>query len=610
MTTPQILIFAILAAMLVLFVWDRLRFDLVAVLALLAAVLTGVIPAKNAFTGFSNPVLPLIAGALAVSTAISNSGVIEALIRRLAPHLKSMDLQVGILVALVTVLSAFMKNIGALAIFMPVALQLAQRSGRSGSELLMPLSFGSLIGGLATLVGTSPNILISSIRSSIEGGPFRMFDFTPVGGSIALCGVVFLSFGWRLLPRGRRARPAAEDLFRIEDYTSEVIVPPDSPMVGRTVGDLEALGEGEIRVAAIIRGTARRSQPRPDWALAENDVLIMQSAPNLLASVVGEAKLELVGSKEIPAAPEEMAEDTAEKGKPKNGRGGESRAIEPVEAVITGDSIMVGASPEQLRLRQRFGLNLLAVSRRGRRSMARLRRTRFQSGDVVVLQGDAEAMPDTLARLGCLPLAGRNLRLGKPRQTVVPFLMLAAAMIGAATDLVPAEIAFVAATALLAVFRILSLKEIYDSIDWPILVLLGALIPVGEAVRHTGATDLIASWISSAATGLPPVGVLAVIMVITMLATPVLHHAAAVIVMGPVAASLAAHLGLHVDPFLMAVAVGAGSDFLSPIGHQCNTLVLGPGGYRFGDYWRLGLPLSAIVVVVGVPLIMLFWPLR
>jgi di/tricarboxylate transporter len=605
-TPAQITIFVILAGMLALFVWDRLRYDLVAVLALLAAVLTGVIPPNKAFSGFSNEVLPLIAGALAISAAIGNSGVVELLIRRLAPALRSPDLEVGVLVGLVTALSAFMKNIGALAIFLPVAIQLAQRSRRSPSELLMPLSFGSLIGGLATLIGTSPNLLISSLRRNLEGAPFRMFDFAPVGVGIALCGVAFLAFGWRLLPRGRLAKPAPEDLFHIEDYTAEVKVPPGSPMVGKTVAELEAMGEDGITIVAVIEGDDRRVVPQPGRVLRDNDVLVVESDPTQLASVVDRAKLQLVGSEKIPRKPEKAG---AEDGAAAPSRL-ERRAVEPVEAVITSGSILVGTSTARLRLRQRFGVNLLAVSRRGRRSTARLHRSRLQSGDVVVLQGPPNAMPAILARLGCLPLAGRKLRLGKPRQLVVPFLILAAAMIAASAEIVPAPVAFMAGAALLALFRILTLQEIYDSIEWPILILLGALIPVGEAVQTTGATDLIAGWIASAAASLPPFAILGVVLLVTMLATPILHHAAAVIVMGPVAASLAGRLGLPVDPFLMAVAVGAGSDFLSPIGHQCNTLVLGPGGYRFGDYWRLGLPLSMIVLVVGVPLIMLFWPLR
>jgi len=592
MTTPQIVIFTILAAMLGLFLWDRLRYDLVALLALLAAVLGGVIPASKAFAGFSNEVVPLIAGALVVSAAIGKSGLIEDFVRRIAPYLRSPDLQVGALVAMVTALSAFMKNIGALAIFLPVAFQFAQRGKRSASEFLMPLSFGSLIGGLATLIGTSPNILISGLRRDLLGAPFTMFDFTPVGAGIAVCGALFLAFGWRLLPRGRKPQTSPEAQFSIEHYTAEARLPADSPMVGRIVGDLEALGDGELSVAAIIRENSRRYVPTAGWTLFENDILVLESDPHVLNSVIERAKLELVGSKELPKEtqlPDNLAN---------------------VEAVITADSIMVGATPAQLHLRDRYGVNLLAMSRQGRRTTARLRRVRFKAGDVVVLQGDAHSMPDTLAALGCLPLAERNLRFGKPRQQVLSLVILAAAMIVSAFEILPVGVTFVAAATLVAVCRILTLREIYDAIEWPILVLLGALIPVGEAVRQTGATDLIAGWISSLAVLLPGFAALGLVMLITMLLTPILHHAAAVIVMGPVAAALAKQLGFHVDPFLMAVAVGAGSDFLSPIGHQCNTLVLGPGGYRFADYWRLGLPLSTIVLVVGVMLIIIVWPLR
>jgi di/tricarboxylate transporter len=602
MTTPQILIFVILAVMMTLFLWDRLRYDVVALLALLAAVLTGVIPTKDAFSGFGNEVLPLIAAALVVSAAIGKSGLIEALVRRVAPFLASRDLQIGVLVGMVTVLSGFMKNIGALAIFLPVAVQLSERSRRSPAEALMPLSFGSLIGGLATLIGTSPNILISGIRDEIVGAPFAMFDFTPVGAGIAICGVAFLAFGWRLLPRGRHARAAPEAHFEIEAYTSEISVPPGSPMIGKTIADLEALGEEALTVAAVIRGELRRAAPRRNWRLRAHDVLVIQSDPHLLHRIVESARLDLVGSKALPEA-------ATAANKPAPARMGSDR-LAVAEAIVTGASVMVGNSPTQLRLRQRFGLNLLALSRRGGRITARLRRTHFQPGDVVVLQGEAATLADRLASLGCLPLAGRNLRLGKPRQIVLPVVALGAAIIFSSFAILPVAIAFTAAALFLAVTRVLTLHEVYDAIEWPILILLGALIPVGEAVRHTGATDLIAQWISALGTGLPAFAMLGIVMIITMLATPILHHAAAVIVMGPVAASLAMQLHCSIDPFLMAVAVGAGSDFLSPIGHQCNTLVLGAGGYRFGDYWRLGLPLSAIVVLVGVPLILLVWPLR
>jgi di/tricarboxylate transporter len=591
-TLPQALSFAVLGVMLILFVWDRWRYDVVALVALLAAVACGIVPADKAFSGFGNPLLPLIAAVLVVSTAIRKSGAVERLLHFLAPLMRSRDLLVFVLTAAVTVLSAGMKNVGALAIFLPVAIQAAERNKRSPSELLMPLSFGSLIGGMMTLIGTSPNIIISSLRQQLLGKPYEMFDFLPVGAGIALVGVGFLSFGWRLIPRGRKGQTSPEAAFRIEDYMAEARVPPNSPYVGRTVAELEDLADGELTVAAIIRENFRRYVPSGHWTLFADDVLVLECDPHVLEAVVARAKLELVGSKDVDESEIRSAE------------------VVSVEAVIAAGSPLIGASPAELRLRERYGINVLAVSRRGRRMATRLRRAKFQTGDVVVLQGNAAAMPDTLAQLGCLPLAERRLTLGRPRRIIVPVAALALAVAVSASELVPVAVAFTAAALALILLRVLTLREVYEAIEWPILVLLGALIPVGEAVQHTGGTELIAGALAQVAGQMPLFAVLAAIMVVTMLLTPLLHHAAAVIVMGPIAASLAQRLGLQVDPFLMVVAVGASCDFLSPIGHQCNTLVMGPGGYRFSDYWHLGLPLSAAVVLMGVPLIMLVWPLH
>jgi di/tricarboxylate transporter len=347
-----------------------------------------------------------------------------------------------------------------------------------------------------------------------------------------------------------------------------------------------------VLVTAVIRENFRRYVPQPHWALDAEDVLVLQGDPPMLEKLVAQAGLELVGSKDVDAEALRTAD------------------VVSVEAVITAGSPMSGSTLVDLRLRERYGASVLAVSRRGRPIGVRVRRHKFREGDLVVIQGDAETMPDTLAALGCLPLAERRLALGRPRNTVMPVLILAVAVLLASTETVPVAIAFLGAAVAIAVLRILTLREIYASIEWPILVLLGALIPVGEAVHDTGGTELIAGWLSHAAALLPAYAVLSVVMAITMAATPVLHHAAAVIVMGPIAASLAQKLGLNPDPFLMAVAVGAGSDFLTPIGHQCNTLVMGPGGYRFTDYWHLGLPLSATVILLGVPLITFFWPIH
>ena len=509
----------------------------------------------------------------------------------LTPYMKTTGSQIAVLVSTVAVLSAFMKNIGALAIFIPIAVQIARRSERPASRVLMPLAFGSLLGGLMTLIGTSPNIIVSRVREEIVGEPFAMFDFLPVGVGLTVLGVVFLVFGWRLLPRTGRARTPPEELFKIEGYVSEIRIPEGSAIAGKTVEELETLGNGEVTVAAIIREKFRRYVPSGNWTLYEDDILVLESDPHALQKLVGRAGLELVGDKEVAPVAES---------------GGELLSM---EAVVTSASPMVGRSLAELRLRQRFRVNLLALSRRSGRTRTRLRRVRFQPGDVIVLQGAEDALPETFSELGLLPLAERNVELGVHRRAFVPMTVLAIAMAAIALHVVPVTVGFFAAAALLVLFRSISLRDVYDTVEWPIIVLLGCLIPVSDAIRTTGGAELIAGWLSVAGAMVPAPIAVAMIMVAAMAVTPFLNNAATVLVMGPVAASLATQLGLGVDAFLMAVAIGAACDFLTPIGHQCNTLVMGPGGYSFGDYWRLGLPLSCIVVAAGVPLILLFWPL-
>jgi di/tricarboxylate transporter len=592
MTLQQGLSLAILGGLLVLFVWDRFRFDVVALFALLAAVACGVVPTGKAFSGFGNALLPLIASALVVSSAVAKSGAIGELVRLLRPLLRHRQLQIGALTGVVAVLSAVVKNIGALAIFLPVAMQVARRSKRSVGEFLMPMSFGSLVGGMMTLIGTSPNLIASSVRQELLGEPYRMFDFFPVGLGITLLGVTFLSVGWRLLPIRGTGQGGGDAPFRIEDYISEAVLPETSPFVGKTVADLEKLSDGSVTVTAIIREGKRRYTPAGYWPLFAEDVLVLEADPEELQSLIQAAHLELVGHEA-----------------PKNGEKDAGDAV-AIEAVVTADSPMIGSSSISLRLRDRYGVNLLALSRGGRRNTTRLGRMIFREGDVVVLHGYAGEMTDALARLGCLPLAERNLQLGRPRKILLTSAVLLTSVILAATELVPPALAFTGGAVAIVVLGILNLREAYEAIDWPILVMLGALIPIGEAMHSNGTTGLVAGWLLGASAALPIWGTLALLLVITMLLTPLVHHAAAVIVMGPVAANIAQHLGVSIDAFLMAVAVGASCDFLSPIGHQCNTLVMGPGGYRFGDYWRLGLPLSLLVAACGVPLILLAWPLR
>jgi di/tricarboxylate transporter len=590
MTLQQSLAFAIIVAMMAMFVWGRLRYDMVALLTLLVAVAAGIVPYDKAFSGFSDDIIVIVASALIVSAAVARSGVIERVLRAYGSHLKTTSSQVIALSGTVAVLSGFVKNIGALAMLMPVAFQLARRNGKPVSALLMPMSFAALLGGTVTLVGTSPNVIVSRVREEIVGEPFRMFDFAPVGAGIAIVGLIFLAFGWRLLPRGRKSGTTMEAAFNIEGYTTEAEIPEDSPIAGKTVRALEQAGEDEVEVVSLLRGRERRNEPGGNTALKAGDIVILQGEPDALERVVGLEKLKL--SRDTKGHTLDSPDDE----------------VGVMEAVVTADSDLIDRTPMQARLHDRYEVNLLAISRAGQRLKQRMRSTKLRAGDVIVLHGNLATMPEALGALRLLPLAERELTMGRGRRSLLPLFVLAAAMLMVAFDLVPVAIAFFGAAVVLLLLRTLTLREAYDSVEWPILVMLGALIPVSDALRTTGGTDLIAGWLAAAAQYLPALGTLALIMVAAMAVTPFLNNAATVLVVAPIAASFAKSLGYNPDAFLMAVAIGAACDFLTPIGHQCNTLVMGPGGYRFGDYWRLGLPLSFIVVIVGVPLIALVWP--
>jgi len=610
-TLDQALSFGLIAVTVALFISNRFRFDLVALFSLLAALALGVVPADKAFSGFSDQVVVLVASALVISAGVGKSTLIGRVVRKAEPFLTTTTRQVAALAFATTVMSAFMKNIGALAILLPIAIQIARRTDTPVSRLLMPMAFGSLIGGVVTLIGTSPNILVSRVRQELTGEPFAMFDFAPVGIGIAVAGLLFLVVGWRLLPANRTSPNSAEQAFETDPYLTEVRIGEKSTLLGKTVGDLEALGEGDVEIVAIVREKRHRYTPAWHWQLFAGDILIVRAEAVALRKLIEEAKLDLRPARDPERDARSSKDDKDSKdGEEKNTRGEPPKDITVVEAVITGASSLIGASARSLRLREHEGLSLLAISRSGEPLAKRLSQIRFQAGDVLVLQGPEETMAESLRNLGCLPLLDRAIGLGRKRQEYLPIVLLTLAMIVVAFKLVPVTTAFFGAAVLMVVFGVLTLKEAYESIDIPIIVLMACLIPVSDSISSTGGAELIAGVLAIAADALPPVGALALMMGSAMLLTPFLNNAATVLIMGPIGASLAQKLGLNPDPFLMAVALGAACDFLTPIGHQCNTLVMGPGGYRFGDYSRLGLPLSFLVLVVGTLLIPIFWPLK
>jgi di/tricarboxylate transporter len=582
----QIGAFALIGAAVVLFVWGRFRYDLVALGALLAGVLIGVIPFEDAFSGFSNDVVVIIASALVVSAAISRSGVIEGLLRPILPRLKTARSQVPALVGAVGFMSMVTKNVGALAIFMPVALQLARKTNTSPSCLLMPMSFASLLGGLVTLVGTSPNILVSEVRENIVGEPFGMFDYTPVGMVVALSGFLFLCLFHKLLPAGRKGTASLDAAMESQDYVAEVVVPADYNGPATPL-ELHTFARRDVEVVGLLQNGERRPL-LPDAPIRPGDRLLLEGEQEELERIISRLKLTL--------------------GSDREGREKTGSEVRATEAVVSRDSILVDHSAADVSLSERHGVNLVAVSRHGERISQGFKSLKLRPGDVLMLQGPSGVMPDAFRDLGLLPLAERDIRLGR-RRSVKPLLVLLAAMLLVAFNVVPVAIAFFGAAVAVVAMGSLPLRGAYDALDGPVLILIAALIPVSEAIQNTGGTGLIAEALSNLVAGAPPLLALTLVMVAGMAVTPFLNNAATVLVLGPIAATLAVQLKLNPDPFLMAVAIGAACDFLTPIGHQCNTLVMGPGGYKFTDYLRLGAPLSLLVIAVGVPMIALVWPL-
>jgi di/tricarboxylate transporter len=588
----QYLVFATLFVTLIMFVWGRWRYDVVAILALLFLTVMGLIPGDQAFYGFSHPAVITVAAVLILSRALLNSGLVDSITRLMSRANQRQYLQLATLVGIVTICSAFMNNIGALALLMPVAIRIARKNNSSPSLFLMPLAFGSLLGGLITQIGTPPNIIISLYRAeTVAGEPFRMFDFAPVGLGIALVGVTFIILlGWRLIPC-RKGRLSPEDLFDVDSYLTEVYVPEGSKFAGKRLLDLGHASEGDIVVVGHVRNKKKLPFFSPYRSFNEGDHIIIKANAEDLKEFLEATEFELTASRKL--SKEDLRSDE----------------INIMEAVVTANSVLEGQTARSLNLRSIYGINLLGISREGSRLKERPDRIRFRAGDVLLLQGRDDVLKEVMSGIGCLPLVERGLKFDKPRRLYLSVAIFALALFSTALGFFPIQVAFMAAAALMLLTGFVSLREIYDSIDWPVIVLLGAMIPVSKALETTGGAETIGMAIYGLAGNLSPWVTMGMLIVITMLLSNVVNNAAAALLMAPIALSIATGLGVSADPFLMVVAVGASCAFLTPIGHQSNTLVMGPGGYHFGDYWRMGLPLTLLIALVAIPLIILIWPL-
>jgi di/tricarboxylate transporter len=619
MTLEQGIVLGVIVLIFGLFAWGKWRYDVVAVIGLLALVLADVfleqvlrrgecmldgervharvIDPVHALDGFGHAAVITVAAVLVISRALRNSGVVDLIARRLMPLAQNQILHITSLCVVAAVLSAFMNNVGALALLLPVALKTAQEHKRSPSLILMPLAFASILGGMITMIGTPPNIIISTFREGAVGEPFGMFAFAPVGGLVALAGVAFVVLiGWRLIPKDGLKKAGAEELFAINEYITEVSVPEECKFVGMTLGEVEKETGEKMMVFGFIRKDGKVIAPNRNNLVRAEGRYLVKVDPVDLKNIMDEFGLRL--DKELRSRIDNL------KGKD----------VTFTEVVVKPTSRLLGRTRAYLRRCTSNTVVLMAVARQGRPMRKRLGDIRFQVGDVLLLQGSESNLEEHVGILNLLPLAEREVRVGIYSKVGLAVAIVGAAIVVSMLGIMPTTLSFLCAIIAYVFLDILPARDLYREVDWAVIVLLGAMIPLSGALVDTGLTKNIAGFAHQLTGTWPPWCIIAIILIVTMTLSDVINNAATALIMAPIAIGIAAtikqgEVAASADPFLMAVAVGASCAFLTPIGHQCNALILGPGGYRFGDYWRMGLPLEVMIVGVSVPLIQFFFPL-
>ncbi|WP_423186868.1 SLC13 family permease [Alishewanella sp. d11] len=651
MTLEQKLILGILGLTVAMFLWGRWRHDMIALTALLACVLTGLLDPAIAFNGFGHPAVITVACVLVLSAGLQSSGALDVLARHAMPKKAGPMLSMGVLIGIGALLSGFMNNVGAMALLMPVALQVANRLTVPPGRVLMPLAFGTILGGMTTMIGTPPNLIVSGFRAQQDVYGFGMFDFTPVGLAVAVVGCVFVVIAWRLVPARKQA---GNEGFETGAYLTEARVTEKSIIADKRLYDIEnEFDDIGAQIVGLIRNNVKINAPSGGRVIRAGDILVLEAEVDALGAVLATLGLELEESVTVTKAgkvamPDELNiktssrhyndEAAAQRGAsiqataypdPFNGPDLETKTIETkvieketsevkatanedvvlMELVVRPESSLQGRSATNIMLRTRYSLNLLAVSRSGSRSKSRLRNFKMQAGDLLLLQGTSEGMLEFASDYGCVPLAKRELKIPDKKRALFAASIMLFAVAGAAFGLLPAAISFAIGVLASMALKTVPPRNVYQVIDWPIIVLLAALIPVAGAMETTGTAELIATVLMDKVAQGNAIVALVMILIITMFLSDLMNNAATAAVMCPIAIGTALALGVNADSFLMAVAIGASCAFLTPIGHQNNTLILGPGGFKFSDYWRLGLPLEILVIIVAVPLLLVFWPL-
>lgn len=584
---PFIIVYGVILAALILFLFGPWRYDIVALLALLFLTIVGIIPVKEAFSGFAHPAIWTVIGVLVISKGLVNSGLVNVISRKLDFVGEKPRNQIGILGSITGILSGFMNNIGALASVIPIAEKISKKTKTNISKILMPLAFASLLGGMITLIGTPPNIIIALYRAGVVGEPFKIFDFFPVGIGVAVAGIAFITLiGWKLVPE-KRVLPESNS--EVKNYKAEILIQKKSKAKGKTIGELLKDSGAEVKIDAMIHKGRLKNKPSKKTEIQAGDILIAKGCADEISTFVDVAKLTYAASKKLRFF---------------------SRDEILVEAVISSKSPLRNKNLETALSHKKYGVNILSVASHEGQKTEKISRTKLSEGDIIVFQGKDHNLNRAMSELNCQPIKGRGLRFGQSPRLIPSLLIFGLAILAASFRILPVEIAFLTAAVLMILTKLTSIQESYSkSIDWSIVVLLGAMIPVGLALEYTGGAEAIAEWGLGIIGGFSPWMILLFLMVVTMILSNTIDNVSTAVLMAPIGVGMANLMNASIDPFLMAVAVAASTPFLTPIGHQSVTLVMNRGGYTFRDFWKLGLPLSILILAVSIPLILHFWPL-
>jgi len=590
--SDQSIVFLLISSTLALFIWGRIRYDLIAFMALIAGTIVGVIPTHDVFSGFGHPAVVIIALVLIISRGLIRSGAVELISSNLSNFTSGVKTHIAVMGTISAGLSSIVNNVAALAILMPADTQLNQKAKRKPSTTLMALAFTSILGGMVTMIGTASNVVIATYREDALGSPYSMFDFTPVGLIVATSGVLFIAvFGWRLMPRIKES-DLKDDNEEIRQYVSNVLVTEESPIVSKYLSHLDDVCEGvDVSILGIIRNDERLEGEGfiRNFIIHAKDLLILEGSVQGIDEFMKETKTHYISDSDSDF---------------------EFKHTSLIEAVVPPFSRSVGRSATQLSLLRFRQISLLGISRAGRSIIHHVRNTKIQPGDVLLLHGNSSHLESAVKWMECLTLERRDLQIPHRKKASLAISSFLIAIIASSLGYIDLTIALSLVVIFYILANVIPKIDIYRSIHWPVIVLLGSMIPIGQALQSSGGAETISNILINISYGATPVTILTSVLIITMLLSAVLNNVATVLVAAPISVEIAKTLTVNADTFLMAVAIGASCAFLTPIGHQNNTLVMGPGGYRFSDYWKLGLPLEILITVVSIPTLLYFWPLN